>query len=140
MADVHEPEVRSYNMSRIRSKNTRIELSVRSYLHKCGFRFRIHSKKLPGKPDVVLPKYKTVIFIHGCFWHGHENCRYFKLPKSRSAWWKNKIEKTIDMDRKNVHILTRQGWKVIVIWECEVKAKKYNVFLLREILRNATFL
>ena len=86
MADVHEPEVRSYNMSRIRSKNTKPEIIVRSYLHKLGFRFRIHSNKLPGRPDITLPKYKAVVYIHGCFWHAHQGCKYFKLPTSRKEY------------------------------------------------------
>jgi DNA mismatch endonuclease (patch repair protein) len=87
MPDVHTPEQRSHNMSRIRSKDTKPEMLVRKFLFSLGFRYRLHTKKLPGKPDVVLPKYKTVIFIHGCFWHGHEGCRYFVIPKTRTDWW-----------------------------------------------------
>lgn len=93
MADVHTPEQRSYNMSRIRSKHTKPELLVRRFLFAQGFRYRLHDKKLPGSPDLVLPKYRTVIFVHGCFYHGHEGCRYFVVPKTRTDWWLEKIEK-----------------------------------------------
>ena len=92
MADVHSKETRSYNMSRIKSKNTKPEMLVRQFLHKTGFRYRLHVKDLPGKPDILLPKYKTVIFVHGCFWHGHEGCKYSALPKTRREWWENKIK------------------------------------------------
>lgn len=121
MADVHSPEVRSYNMSRIKGKNTKPEISVRKFLHSKGFRFRIHKKDLPGKPDLVLPKYKTVIFIHGCFWHGHSNCRYFVLPKTRSDWWLKKIKRNKQLDRKNLLKLKEDGWEVFTIFECELK-------------------
>jgi len=121
MADVHEPEVRSYNMSRIGSKNTKPELMIRKFLFSKGFRFRIHDKNLPGKPDVVLPKYKTVIFIHGCFWHGHEGCKYFVIPKTRTEWWLEKINGNIENDNKNQAILEAAGWQVISIFECQLK-------------------
>lgn len=100
MADVHSKEVRSYNMSRIRSKNTKPEVLLRKVLFANGFRFRLHDKKLPGKPDIVLKKYRTVIFVHGCFWHGHNGCRYFVVPKTRTAWWMNKIEGNQKNDTK----------------------------------------
>lgn len=121
MADVHSKEVRSYNMSQIRSKNTKPEMLVRSYLHKQGYRFRLHDKKLPGKPDIVLPKYKTVIFVHGCFWHGHKNCKYFVVPKTRTKWWLEKINGNIARDKKAARELKKLGWKVINIWGCKVK-------------------
>jgi DNA mismatch endonuclease, patch repair protein len=121
MMDVHEPEVRSYNMSRIRCKNTKPELLVRKFLFKNGFRYRLHVKELPGKPDIVLPKFKTVIFINGCFWHGHTNCKYFKLPNTRRLWWKTKIQNTIANDDINMELLTLRGWHVITIFECELK-------------------
>jgi DNA mismatch endonuclease, patch repair protein len=121
MADVHSKETRSYNMSRIRSKNTKPELLVRQFLHKNGFRYRLHVKDLPGKPDIVLPKYKTVIFIHGCFWHGHEGCRYFVVPKTRTEWWLNKIQGNCDNDAKAEIALELAGWEIIKIWECELK-------------------
>jgi len=121
MADVHSKEVRSYNMSRIKGKNTKPEMLVRKFLHKNGFRYRLHVKDLPGKPDIVLPKYKTVIFVHGCFWHGHEGCRYYVVPKTRTEWWLNKIRGNATNDSTADHLLIEQGWKVITIWECELK-------------------
>ena len=90
MADVHDTATRSFNMSRIKGKNTKPEMLVRNFLHAHGYRYRLHDKKLPGKPDIVLPKYKTAIFVHGCFWHGHTNCKYFVVPKTRTEWWRNK--------------------------------------------------
>src|ERR1700742_3903936 len=121
MADVHSKETRSYNMSRIRSKDTKPEMLVRKFLHKNGFRYRLHVKNLPGKPDIVLPKYKTVVFIHGCFWHGHEGCRYFVVPKTRTDWWLNKINGNILKDASAAELLAKMGWKVIEIWECSLK-------------------
>jgi DNA mismatch endonuclease (patch repair protein) len=122
--DVHEPEVRSYNMSRIRSKDTKPEMVVRKFLHANGFRYRLHVKNLPGKPDIVLPKYKTVIFIHGCFWHGHKGCKYFVVPKTRTQWWLTKIVSNRNNDRRNAKRLRLEQWKVITIFECELKAAK----------------
>ncbi len=125
MADVHTKAQRSYNMSRIRSKNTKPEMLVRSYLHKQGYRFRLHDKKLPGKPDIVLPKYKTVIFINGCFWHGHKNCKYFVVPKTRTKWWLEKINGNIERDKKVKRELKKLGWKVINIWQCYIRKQTY---------------
>lgn len=124
MADVHTQLQRSYNMSRIRSTDTKPEMLVRTFLFANGFRYRLHDKKLPGKPDIVLPKYKTVIFIHGCFWHGHTNCRYFKIPQTRTKWWADKINTNKARDAKAVKELRKEGWKVQVIWECELKKEK----------------
>jgi DNA mismatch endonuclease, patch repair protein len=124
MTDVHEPEVRSYNMSRIKSKDTKPEMIVRRFLFKNGFRYRLHVKDLPGKPDIVLSKYKSVIFVNGCFWHGHENCKYFKLPGTRAYWWKNKINTTIERDKKKIEELLLLGWSTLIIWECELKLGK----------------
>lgn len=121
MTDVHSKEIRSYNMSRIKGKDTKPEMLVRKFLFSKGFRYRLHDKKFPGKPDIVLPKYKTVIFIHGCFWHGHEGCKYYVVPKTRTDWWLEKIGKNILNDSKAIQYLTEIGWKVIVIWECELK-------------------
>ncbi len=121
MADVHSPETRSYNMSRIRGKNTKPEEFVRKYLFAQGFRYRKNDARLPGKPDIVLPKYKTVIFVNGCFWHAHEGCRYFVWPKNNAEFWKKKIGGNIERDSKNQGLLTELGWKVIVVWECELK-------------------
>lgn len=124
MADVHSKETRSYNMSRIRSKDTKPEMLVRKFLHKNGFRYRLHVKDLPGKPDIVLPKYKTVIFVHGCFWHGHEGCRYYVVPKTRTEWWVNKIEKNRHNDSNAEGKLLSKGWHILNIWECEIKPKE----------------
>ncbi|GAA4448723.1 very short patch repair endonuclease [Nibrella saemangeumensis] len=121
MADVHTPEQRSFNMSRIRGKDTKPEMIVRQFLHKNGFRYRIHVKDLPGKPDIVMPKYRTVIFIHGCFWHGHEGCRYFIIPKTRTEWWTNKIMTSRRKDQENTQSLRNAGWNVVTIFECELR-------------------
>lgn len=121
MTDVHSKEIRSYNMSRIRSKDTKPEMLVRRFLHKNGFRYRLHVKDLPGKPDIVLPKYKTVIFIHGCFWHGHEGCKYFVVPKTRTEWWVNKIHANASNDLKCEEELRSDNWNVLKIWECQLK-------------------
>lgn len=121
MADVHSKETRSYNMSRIRSKDTKPELLVRKFLHAHGFRYRLHVKDLPGKPDIVLPKYKTVIFVHGCFWHGHDECKYYVPPKTRRDWWLNKINGNKVKDEIAKQYLLKKGWNVIYIWECELK-------------------
>jgi len=122
MADVHTKEQRSFNMSRIRSKDTKPEMLVRKFLHAHGFRFRLHVKDLPGKPDIVLPKYKTVIFVHGCFWHGHDSCYLFKWPKSRSEFWYQKINKNIARDRTNQEKLLELGWRVLIWWECNIRS------------------
>jgi DNA mismatch endonuclease (patch repair protein) len=121
MADVHTPEQRSYNMSRIRSKNTKLEELVRKYLFSQGFRYRKNDVRLPGKPDIVLPKYKTVIFVNGCFWHAHEGCKYFVWPKNNAEFWKAKILQNIERDKRDFEKLENTGWKVIVVWECELK-------------------
>ena len=121
MADVHEPHIRSYNMSRIRSKDSKPEMIVRRYLYRNGFRFRLYVKSLPGKPDLVLRKYRTVIFVHGCFWHGHEGCKYFVVPKTRTEWWLTKIEANKRNDRINTDKLRREGWSVCEVWECELR-------------------
>ena len=121
MADVHSEEVRSYNMSRIKGKDTKPEMLVRKFLFTKGFRYRLHDKRLPGKPDIVLPKYKTVLFIHGCFWHGHDGCRYFVVPKTRTDWWLSKIDHNKLNDLQSVRALVADGWRTIVIWECELK-------------------
>jgi DNA mismatch endonuclease (patch repair protein) len=123
MTDVHDKATRSYNMSRIKGKDTKPEMLVRKFLFSKGFRYRLHDKKLPGKPDIVLPKYKTVIFIHGCFWHGHEGCKYYVVPKSRTEWWLEKIGRNIVNDEKAVNVLLVLGWKIIVMWECDLRKK-----------------
>ena len=122
--DVHDSKTRSYNMSRIKGKNTKPEETVRKYLFSQGFRYRKNDKRLPGKPDIVLPKYKTVIFVNGCFWHKHEGCKYFVWPKSNSEFWKEKIESNIVRDKKQYEELKNAGWHVIIVWECELKKKQ----------------
>ena len=119
--DVHDKETRSYNMSCIKGKGTKPEEFVRKYLFSQGFRYRKKDKHLPGTPDIVLPKYKTVIFVNGCFWHGHQGCKYFVWPKNNEDFWKKKIEDNISRDQKSVDLLETQGWNVIIIWECELK-------------------
>lgn len=109
MADVHSKETRSYNMSRIKGKNTKPEILVRQFLHANGFRCRLHVKDLPDKPDIVLPKYKTVIFIQGCFWHGHDQCRYYVIPKTKSEWWLDKINGNKARDTLNIEKLKDTG-------------------------------
>jgi DNA mismatch endonuclease, patch repair protein len=121
MADVHTQQQRRYNMQQIRSTNTRPEMLVRRYLHAHGFRYKLNDKTLPGKPDLVLPKYRTVIFVHGCFWHGHANCRYFKIPQTRTQWWTDKITRNQTNDAKAPKALKKLGWKVIVVRECGLK-------------------
>ena len=112
---------RSWNMSKIRSKDTSPEKAVRSLLHGMGYRFRLHRKDLPGKPDIVLPKYKTVIEVRGCFWHRHENCKETTTPKSNTAFWQEKFRKNVERDQLNEKKLKELGWRLVVIWECEVK-------------------
>lgn len=124
MADVHSPETRSYNMSRIKGNNTKPEELVRKYLFSCGFRYRKNDPRLPGKPDIVLPKYKTVIFVNGCFWHMHENCKYFVWPKNNAEFWEAKILGNVERDARKKQELEFLGWRVIVIWECELKSEK----------------
>lgn len=130
MADVHTPEQRSYNMSRIHSKNTKPEELVRKFLFSQGFRHRKNDARLLGKPDIVLPKYKTVVFVNGCFWHGHEGCRYFVWPKNNAEFWKEKITGNIQRDKRNHHLLEEQGWRVIEIWECELKKNTFQETLV----------
>ena len=129
--DVHSKETRSYNMSRIRSKNTKPEEIVRKHLFSLGFRYRKNDKRYPGTPDIVLPKYKTVIFINGCFWHGHSGCKYFVVPKSNTEFWQNKIAANIARDDEKIAQLLRMNWKVITVWECELKPKQRSGTLTR---------
>jgi DNA mismatch endonuclease (patch repair protein) len=121
MADNHSKEIRSYNMSRIRSQNTKPEVIVRKFLFSKGLRYRKNDRRYPGRPDIVLPKYKTIIFINGCFWHMHENCSNFVLPKSNLDYWLPKLTRNKENDKINIDILVKNGWNVITIWECELK-------------------
>ena len=120
--DVHDKETRSYNMSSIKGKDTKPEEIVRKYLFSQGFRYRKNDRRLPGKPDIVLPKYNTVIFVNGCFWHKHEGCRFFVWPQNNAVFWKEKIEGTVERDKVKTSELVAAGWKVLVVWECELKA------------------
>lgn len=131
MTDVHSKEIRSFNMSKIKGKDTKPEMLVRKFLFANGFRYRLHDKKLLGKPDIVLPKYKTVIFVNGCFWHGHDGCKYYVVPKTRTEWWINKINVNILNDEKTKTLLQNEGWKIIIIWECELKKKNIENTLLK---------
>ncbi len=124
MTDVHDAKTRSYNMSRIRNRDTKPEMLVRRFLFAKGFRYRLHDKTLPGKPDIVLPKYKAAVLVHGCFWHGHQGCRYSVIPQTRRAWWLAKISRTRELDELNLKKLTEIGWNVIVVYECELKTEK----------------
>lgn len=121
--DVHCPEQRSFNMSQIKGKNTKPELLIRKWLWANGYRYRLHYKNLPGKPDLVFPGRKKVIFVHGCFWHRHD-CRYFKWPKSNSEFWRQKIEGNVERDQKNSAALVASGWVYLIIWECTLKDTK----------------
>ena len=116
-------------MSRVRSRDTVPEMLVRSALHRTGYRFSLHRGSLPGKPDIVLPKHRTVVFVHGCFWHRHKGCRYAYNPKSRVAFWKAKFESNVQRDRRNMRELSRLGWKIVTVWECE--AARSNIWLHR---------
>lgn len=123
MADIVSPEKRSEMMSGIRGKDTKPEVIVRRLLHRLGYRFRLHRKDLPGRPDIVLPKWHTVIFVNGCYWHGHEDCDLFRPPKTRTEFWTNKIAGNQARDQRNYSALQDAGWKAVVIWECAVSKK-----------------
>ncbi|MDF1741815.1 MAG: DNA mismatch endonuclease Vsr [Verrucomicrobiales bacterium] len=125
MTDHLSPERRSWNMSRIRNRDTKPEIMVRSILHGLGFRFTVNgpkNKKLPGKPDIVLPRYRTVVFVHGCYWHRHKGCKETTTPKTRTEWWQAKFDSNVERDKRNQKELRKLGWKVIVVWECETAA------------------
>lgn len=121
MSDKLTPEKRSWNMNRIKGKDTKIEVEVRKYLFSKGYRFRKNDKRYPGKPDIVLPKYHVAIFVHGCFWHRHEGCKDATTPKTRTEFWLEKFDKNVKNDQIKQEKLRELGWKVIVIWECEIK-------------------
>lgn len=126
MTDHLTPDRRSWNMGRIRNRNTKPEIAVRSLLYGMGYRFTVNGPKnrsLPGKPDIVLPKYRTVIFVHGCFWHRHRGCKETTTPKTRTEWWQAKFDGNVERDRRNQRELRRMGWKVVVVWECETKKR-----------------
>lgn len=137
MSDIFSKAKRSSIMSQVHSKETKPEIIVRKFLFKHGYRYRKNDKRYPGKPDIVLPKYKTVIFVNGCFWHGHD-CPAGKLPKTRHEFWKNKITKNKIRDFRNIEKLETDGWKVIVIWQCELKNKKLIDHTLEKLIKNFT--
>lgn len=136
--DVHNKEIRSYNMSRIKGKKTKPEEVVAKYLFAKGFRYRRNVKGLPGTPDIVLKKYRTVIFVNGCFWHCHEGCKWFVLPETNAEFWKKKIDCNRERDKQNYKKLQDDGWNVIIVWECEIRHNGRNKrleTLVKEIMR-----
>lgn len=135
MADVHTKAQRSFNMSQVHSTNTKPEVKLRKTLFAKGFRYSLHNKKLSGKPDIVLRKYKTVIFVNGCFWHGHEECRYFVVPKTRTDFWMNKINNTKERDIIKNQELKELVWNVIIVWECELNKDKMEETIKNVILK-----
>ena len=120
MADTLSETERSERMSRIRGRDTKPELALRSAMHRLGFRFRLHGAKLPGRPDLVFPKYRAVVFVHGCFWHRHEGCKIASIPKSNTEFWETKFKRNVDRDKLAVKALRDLGWRVFTVWECEV--------------------
>ncbi|MHB8781188.1 MAG: very short patch repair endonuclease [Candidatus Geothermincolia bacterium] len=130
MSDVFDPEKRSWIMSRVRGKDTKPEKTVRSAVHRMGYRFRLHEKNLPGHPDIVLPRHRKVIFVHGCFWHGHEGCKRSKLPTSNVEFWTEKIHRTRERDQAALELLEEQGWDILTVWQCQAKeAERLNGIL-----------
>ncbi|NJB75358.1 very short patch repair endonuclease [Thalassospira tepidiphila] len=127
MVDSLCPEHRSWNMSRIRSRDTKPELLLRSMLHRAGLRFRLHRRDLPGSPDIVLPKYSTVIFVHGCYWHRHKGCKKTTTPSTRTSFWEAKFARNVERDEHNILALKAAGWQPLVVWECELKRDPMSV-------------
>lgn len=138
MADKFSKKKRSEIMSKIRGEETIPEIAVRQFLFSKGFRFRKNIKSLSGKPDIVLPKYKTVIFVHECFWHGHKNCNAAKLPETRKAFWKNKIASNVERDKRNYKELKKSGWKVVTVWQCQIKNKNRKEKRLAKVIKEIT--
>lgn len=136
MTDIKTTEERSRNMAAIKSNDTKPEMLVRRHLHGFGYRYSLHNKKLPGRPDIVLRRYKTVIFVNGCFWHGHEGCKYYRLPKSNTDFWLTKIAQNRVRDERDIQELCRLGWRVIVIWECELKTEMRRQQTFHKLLEN----
>jgi len=129
MADIVDKKTRSRMMSNIRARNTRPEIAVRKFLFSQGLRFRLHRKDLPGSPDIVLPKYKLAVFVHGCFWHRHKGCRLAYTPKTRTASWEAKFESNTARDKRSMRLLKKLGWRTTFVWECRVRAKQLNPLL-----------
>lgn len=138
MADKLTPEHRSWNMSRVRSKDTKIESIVRSTLHRMGFRFRKNVRSLPGTPDIVLRRYNSVIFVNGCFWHQHKNCSFSHMPRSNKKFWKDKLTKNVARDLKNKNALLSQGWKILYVWQCEIGNNDRLVSVLKRFLLDSS--
>ncbi|WP_436914154.1 very short patch repair endonuclease [Acinetobacter schindleri] len=124
MVDIVDPSTRSRMMAGIKGRNTKPELLIRHLLHRKGFRYRIHVKDLPGKPDIVLPKYRSVIFVHGCFWHGHQGCHLFRLPATRTEFWQEKILRNQTNDHRAVELLLASNWRVCIVWECSIRGAR----------------
>ncbi len=129
MTDVMSQSTRSALMSRIRGKDTSPELAVRQLTHRLGFRFRLHRRDLPGTPDLVLPKLKKAVLVHGCFWHRHEGCKNAVLPKTRQEWWQAKLSGNVARDARNTELLASQGWDVLILWECEIRSGDFGIKL-----------
>lgn len=135
MVDTLTRRKRSWNMSRIRGEDTQPEKAVRSALHRMGFRFALHRRDLPGKPDIVLPRHRVIVFVHGCFWHRHKQCKYAYKPKSRKAFWQNKFTENMRRDRRTERALRRSGWKVVIVWECWTERPEELAEKLRTLVR-----
>lgn len=134
MADTLSSEERSQLMSRIRGKNTKPELVVRRFLHSMGYRFRVHRSDLPGNPDIALPRYRVCLFVNGCFWHRHRSCKHARIPKTRSAWWRKKLEGNAVRDKRHAAALRRLGWRVVTIWECQTDKPERLALRLQKLL------
>jgi DNA mismatch endonuclease (patch repair protein) len=132
MADVFSEEKRSWIMARVRGRDTKPEIIVRSFVHRMGYRFRIHCRELPGNPDIVLPRHRKAIFVHGCFWHGHKRCPRSKRPTTNMSFWDQKLDRNVLRDKKSLRALRRNGWNVLVVWQCETRNPKK---LLRKLAR-----
>ena len=139
MTDVMTPEQRSRCMAAIKGKDTKPEVMVRKFLFSKGLRYRLNNRKLPGSPDIVLKRYKTVIFVDGCFWHGHEGCKYFRLPKSNTSFWETKIARNIERDKESTRALKTLGWNVIRIWECELRNKNKREVALNKLFNDIVY-
>lgn len=141
--DIHSKETRSYNMSHIRNKDTKPETKVRKYLFSKGLRYRKNDPHYPGHPDIVLPKYNTIIFINGCFWHMHVNCRDFSMPQTNTDFWKKKLERNKQRDEEVISELKNLGWNVIIVWQCEIKGNLFESrmeVLIKQIKSGTTYL
>lgn len=133
IADVFSKGKRSAIMAKVKGTDTKPEIIVRKYLFSKGYRYRLHDKRYPGRPDIVIPKYRCIIFIHGCFWHGHSNCKYAKLPETNTEFWEKKIYSNIRRDKQVIDELIKDGWHVIVVWECEIKNIKTKAERLKKL-------